>query len=134
MQFAAAGVYIVVLTALGGQTIGKRLMGTRVVVDHGGPTALPISWLSSFVRGAALTVPAAVPVLGGLLAVGLLLAALGLMLVDDLSRGLHDRVAGTRVVDVRAAPRPSILVRQRANRRTTAGPAPRYKRRRGSPP
>ena len=29
VQFAAAGVYVVVLTALGGQTIGKRLMGTR---------------------------------------------------------------------------------------------------------
>lgn len=133
VQFAVDGVYVVVLTALGGQTIGKRLMGTRVVVDHGGPTALPITWLSSFVRWAVLTVPAAVPALGGILAVAVPLAALGMMVLDDLGRGLHDRVAGTRVVDVRAAPRPSILERQRANRRTSTGPAPRHKRRRSSP-
>lgn len=133
VQFAVDGVYVIVLTVFGGQTIGKRLMGTRVVADHGGPTALPISWGTSFVRWAVLTVPAAVPVFGAILAVAVPLAALGMMVLDGLGRGLHDRLAGTRVVDVRTEPRPSAIDRQRAIRRTSAGPTPRYKRRRSSP-
>ncbi len=129
-SFTLGAVYAVGLTALGGQTLGKRLLGTRVVADRSTAIAEPVSWTSSVLRWAVLSGSAALPVVGYVLAWLVPLVALIMMVSDDLGRGLHDRVAGTRVIDLRE--RPSIVDRQRANQRSV-GPSDRKKRRRASP-
>ncbi len=77
--------YVVVLTATGGQTFGKMVVGIRTVDLVGQPVTI-----------AAALIRALVMVLS------LLPAGVGLILVCVLPdrRGLHDRVAGTRVVVV----------------------------------
>ncbi len=75
--------YLVVFTA-GGQTIGKMVLGIRVVGDDG---ERPPSVSRAAIRTLAW-IPLALPI-----GLGLLTALLG----DD-QRGLHDRVANTRVV------------------------------------
>lgn len=129
-MFALGGVYVVGLTAWGGQTLGKRIVGTQVVPDDPSLVAGRASWMSSCVRWAVLTGSAALPVVGYVLGWLVPLVALVMMATDDLGRGLHDRVAGTRVIDLRDAP--SMLDRQRANQRSV-GPSVRKKRRRASP-
>jgi uncharacterized RDD family membrane protein YckC len=75
--------YLALLTAASGQTIGKMAFGLRVVGGDDGPLSIG----QSVLRTIALVV-------GGLAAgVGLLPAAF-----DRGGRGLHDRVARTRVV------------------------------------
>jgi uncharacterized RDD family membrane protein YckC len=69
----------------GGQTVGKRMLGARVI-DEGGE---PIGYLRALGRCAA-TVAAALP-----LGIGLAMAGL-----RQDRRGLHDFLAGTRVVRV----------------------------------
>jgi uncharacterized RDD family membrane protein YckC len=128
--FILGAVYTVGLTALGGQTLGKRILGTRVVADGSTAIAEPVSWTSSLLRWAVLSAWGVVPVIGAVLAWLVPLVALAMMVTDDLGRGLHDRVAGTRVIDVRGVP--SVVDRQRANRREV-GPSVRKKRRRASP-
>jgi uncharacterized RDD family membrane protein YckC len=85
--FAAA--YTTVLHALGGQTIGKLLVGVRVVVDDGDPpsvgTAL-LRFLGYFASGAVFTL-------------GFVMAGL-----RHDKRALHDLIAGTRVERVPTAP------------------------------
>lgn len=82
------GGYLVVLTAIGGQTFGKMVAGIRVVDLGGHP-----------VRGAAALMRATAMI------VSLLPAGAGLVWMCTVRnrRGLHDRVAGTSVVVV---PRP----------------------------
>lgn len=82
----APSAYFVLSHGTGGQTLGKRLLGLQVVDQAGSP----IGYGHALGRYAA-TVLAALP--GGL---GLLLAGFR---ADR--RGLHDLLAGTRVVRVR---------------------------------
>jgi uncharacterized RDD family membrane protein YckC len=80
--FVFAGAYTTVLHALGGQTIGKMIVGIHVVAGDGGVprvgTAL-LRHLGYFASGAVVTV-------------GFLMAGLR---ADK--RALHDLIAGTRV-------------------------------------
>jgi uncharacterized RDD family membrane protein YckC len=73
---AVFAVEVFMLTALTGSTVGKRLLGIRVVSIHGGPVGF--RW--SAVRTA------------------LLLTAIPPLLTDRDLRGLHDRAANTIVV------------------------------------
>jgi uncharacterized RDD family membrane protein YckC len=85
--FAAA--YTTVLHALGGQTIGKMLVGIRVVVGDGEPppvgTAL-LRFLGYFASG-------------GIFTLGFVMAGL-----RRDKRALHDLIAGTRVERLPTAP------------------------------
>jgi uncharacterized RDD family membrane protein YckC len=77
-----AGAYTTVLHALGGQTIGKLIVGIRVVGGDGGVPSLGTAFLRHlgyFASGAFLTL-------------GFVMAALR---ADK--RALHDLIAGTRV-------------------------------------
>jgi uncharacterized RDD family membrane protein YckC len=76
--------YLVVLTAFGGQTIGKMAVGLRVECEGGDPATL----LKSLVRTASYTV-SVLP-----LGVGFLL------MLFRRRRTLHDLIADTRVVRV----------------------------------
>jgi uncharacterized RDD family membrane protein YckC len=78
--------YFVLGHGTAGQTLGKRLVGARVI-DEGGA---PIGYVRALGRCVA-TVLAALP-----LGLGLVLAGLRMD-----RRGLHDLLAGTRVVRVR---------------------------------
>ena len=79
---AFAGAYTTLLHALGGQTIGKMIVGVRVVVDDAGPppfgTAL-LRYLAYFASAAPLVL-------------GFVMAGL-----RRDKRALHDLIAGTRV-------------------------------------
>jgi uncharacterized RDD family membrane protein YckC len=77
------GGYVAALTAVSGQTMGKMAFGLRVVSSDG----RPVSTGQAIVRAVLLLV-SAVP------------AGLGLVpaLFDRGRRGVHDRLAGTRVV------------------------------------
>lgn len=82
---AAAAVVEVVPVAVWGRSLGKALLGVRVVRAGGGPPGAG----RSLVRCTVLFGPLAVPVAGW--AVGLAIAAVAVL-------GLHDRLAGTAVV------------------------------------
>lgn len=77
--------YLVVLTQAGGQTFGKMLFGTRVVDLAGCPVTASV---------------ALVRTLGYLMSVLPLGLGVVLMYFDPEHRMLHDRVAGTRVLEV----------------------------------
>jgi uncharacterized RDD family membrane protein YckC len=85
-QLVVPAAYFVLSHGTGGQTVGKRLLGARVVDESGAP----IGYLRALGRCAA-TVAAAIP-----LGLGLAMAAL-----RRDRRGLHDLLAGTRVVRAR---------------------------------
>ncbi|OGL01145.1 MAG: hypothetical protein A3E31_13330 [Candidatus Rokubacteria bacterium RIFCSPHIGHO2_12_FULL_73_22] len=95
-----ASLYAIMLHRLGGQTLGKMLVGVRVVADDGGPLTLGaavLRYLGYFVSCATL-------------GFGFLMAGLR---ADR--RALHDLIAGTRVVRVeravarRPAPPPPVV-------------------------
>jgi uncharacterized RDD family membrane protein YckC len=98
LLFALA--YTTVLHALGGQTIGKMLVGARVVMDDGEPPPLGTALLRYFAYYLSL----------GTFTFGYWMAAL-----RRDKRALHDLIAGTRVERTRQAPRP---------RPSAADPAP----------
>ena len=104
---AFAAVYLVyeaVQLAVWGRTVGKRLTGIRVVSADGGPLRVP----QVLVRSAIYAVPPAarpIPVLNVLAGI-FWLAEIGLIFEGDLHQALHDRAAGTLVIDVRSRPRP----------------------------
>ena len=85
-----AGVYTTVLHTMDGQTIGKMLMGARVVGADGAP--LPF--------GAALLRYVAYFASAAPLAMGFIMAGL-----RRDKRALHDLIAGSRVDRIRARPR-----------------------------
>jgi uncharacterized RDD family membrane protein YckC len=88
--------YRVVTTAKWGAGIGKRLLGLRVVVEHPTePGAQVPGWGRSWKRWAVPLGPGLIP----LPATGLLAYVPAFR--DHRRRGLHDRAAGTVVVDVR---------------------------------
>ena len=96
MGLASSFLYEVPLVALCGQTVGKIMTGVKVVrVDGNGVPG----WWRSAVRWAALYAPAMIPVAGWLV----LLLVFTLALRDPRGRGLHDKIAGTIVVDTRPA-------------------------------
>jgi uncharacterized RDD family membrane protein YckC len=85
-QLVMPAAYLVLSHGTGGQTLGKRLLGARVV-DRSGE---PIGYLHALGRLIA-TALAALP-----LGIGLAMAGL-----RSDRRGLHDLLAGTQVVRVR---------------------------------
>jgi uncharacterized RDD family membrane protein YckC len=74
-----------------GRTVGKLVMGTRVVhVLDGGPVALSSAFIRSLLP-AALSV---IPGIGAMLSLGVYLWAF----FDPRRQGIHDKAAGTLVV------------------------------------
>lgn len=103
----ASVAYRVVTTAVWGAGVGKALLGLRVVVDEAdGAESRTPGWARSWRRWVVPQVPGLIP----LPATGLL--AYLPAFKDARRRGLHDRAAGTIVVDLRAP-------------RRAADPAPR---------
>jgi uncharacterized RDD family membrane protein YckC len=93
--FAAAFVYEVTLVHLRGQTIGKMVMGIRIVriTDRTNP-----DWHESGIRFLLPGVADAIPVwFSGLLAAGVYLTAV----LDPNLRGIHDKAGGTLVLSTR---------------------------------
>jgi uncharacterized RDD family membrane protein YckC len=89
--------YRVVTTAMWGAGLGKALFGLKIVVDTTGETGAETpSWARSWKRWAVPLGPGLIP----LPATGLLAFAPALR--DERRRGLHDRAAGTIVIDVRS--------------------------------
>jgi uncharacterized RDD family membrane protein YckC len=97
---AAVGVaYRVVTTAKWGAGIGKTLLGLRVVVDDPDRAGLQApGWARAWKRWLVPQAPGLLP-----LPATSLLAYLPAMR-DPRRRGLHDRAAGTIVIDVRRQP------------------------------
>ena len=88
-------------TAFWGRTPGKALLGMRCVdIDTGGPPGL----IRSVFRGLLLHAWVAIPVVGWVLPV----AIVATTVLAPSGRGLHDRLAGTIVVD--AAPQGELAV------------------------
>jgi uncharacterized RDD family membrane protein YckC len=80
------------LCASSGQSIGKRRMGIRVVLEDGSPASLfHILLLRNFIPGLLVY-------LLGLLVPGVLLAVDALFIFRADRRCLHDLIAGTKVV------------------------------------
>ncbi|MGH3376265.1 MAG: RDD family protein [Actinoallomurus sp.] len=97
-------VYEVVQLALWGRTVGKRLTGVRVVSADG--RRLRLSQI--LVRSAISALPPAarpVPVLNVLAGI-FWLAEIGFMFEGVHRQALHDRAAGTLVIDIRPRPVP----------------------------
>jgi uncharacterized RDD family membrane protein YckC len=97
--FGVALVYFWVQHALGGATIGKRLLRLRVVTASGhAPVGVRAAGIRAVVTVAGplmfLVLPSPVSLLGGVLWT----ADLGLALLDPRVRCLHDMAAGTMVV------------------------------------
>ena len=89
---AVSALYEIVLIRQRGQTVGKRVLGIKVVRVTDG--ALP-DWTASIVRYVLPVVPVLVPVPGVfLLSIVVYLVAI----VHPLRQGWHDRAAGTIVV------------------------------------
>lgn len=76
------GAYTTALHALGGQTIGKLLVGVRVVGDDGTPPTLGVALLRYFAYFASLAT---------------LIAGYAMAGLRRDKRALHDLIAGTRV-------------------------------------
>lgn len=100
-------VYVITLTALRGQTVGKMAVGTRVVDESTAAVPslrqsvlrwLPVGGFDMMLRLAATT-GSAVWISIALAACIVPLVVLGPILFDPLRRGLHDRLAGTVVVN-----------------------------------
>ncbi|NQX66597.1 RDD family protein [Paenibacillus alba] len=84
LQYAISWSYSVILTVLLGQTLGKMIMGIRVVRKDG----LPNTWASILLREIIGKIVSAI-----ILCIGYIMAG-----IDSEKRALHDRMAGTRVV------------------------------------
>ena len=84
-----AALYVVMLHAYEGQTVGKLIVGVRVVGLDGAPPAIGASVLRFFAYFASL-----LPFAAGFLMAGL----------RSDRRGLHDLLAGTRVERLRREP------------------------------
>jgi len=71
---------VLVLTAFGGATAGHRIVGLRVVQFNGGANPTPVQALVRTV---------------------LLCLVVTAITYDENGRGIHERLSGTRLVDVR---------------------------------
>jgi uncharacterized RDD family membrane protein YckC len=95
-------VYEVVQLVLWGRTVGKRLTGVRVVSADGAR----LRPSQALVRSAIYALPPAarpVPVLNVIAGI-FWLAEIGLLFEGGHRQALHDRAAGTLVIDTRARP------------------------------
>lgn len=92
-------IYTIGLTATSGQTVGKRMVGTRVVVDDASTAASPPLGACA-IRWAVLAVPGLFPGPVGVVAGGIVtLVALYGIATDERARGIHDHLARTRVIE-----------------------------------
>lgn len=80
--------------ALTGTTVGKRLIGMKVVGDGSAMPSLPAA-----VRREAFIVAGAIPFVGPIVALTLWVWFAWTIRNDSDGRGPHDRFAGTRVVE-----------------------------------
>src|SRR5262249_50884800 len=110
LNVGVGAVYAISLTAVWGATLGKRMAHTQVVraADNG-----KVGWARATVRHAVFAAPTFVLLLFGVEPWPFLLIDNGLILVRKDRRALHDLVAGTRVVNVPAAPARSAVPRTR---------------------
>jgi uncharacterized RDD family membrane protein YckC len=91
----------IVPTALWGRTPGKAMLGTRCVdIDTGGPPGM----IRSLFRGLLLHAWVGIPIVGWMLPTAIVVTTV----LAPSGRGVHDRLAGTLVVD--AAPGPPVSV------------------------
>jgi uncharacterized RDD family membrane protein YckC len=98
-------VYEVVQLVLWGRTVGKRLTGVRVISADGAR----LRPSQALVRSAIYALPPAarpVPVLNVIAGI-FWLAEIGLLFEGGHRQALHDRAAGTLVIDTRARPAPA---------------------------
>ena len=98
---AVSALYEIVLIHVWGQTVGKRVLGIKVVRVTDG--ALP-DWTAAIVRYVLPVVPVLIPVPGVFL---LSLVIYLVAVVHPLRQGWHDRAAGTIVVKAELPSRPS---------------------------
>jgi uncharacterized RDD family membrane protein YckC len=95
MVFSAA--YEIVLVATKGATLGKMALGVGVITTDGAlPPGFPVAvrrWLPSLLG--------AIPLIGPLIAVVILVASLVWLFRDERRRTVYDRFAGTYVVSTR---------------------------------
>lgn len=96
VTFVLAMAYLVPMSALTGRTLGKRLLVVRAVRTDGSP----LGWRGAFARYAPPLLIALflAPVLGQI-AFALVLVAVVTWVWNRNRQGLHDRLAGTIVVD-----------------------------------
>lgn len=88
----AFAVYQWYLVATTGQSLAKRWLKIKIVMLDGSP----VTFMSGvFVRTWVVAILGAIPYIGGILAL-----ADPLMIFSATRRTLHDRMAGTKVVDV----------------------------------
>jgi len=102
MVFSIAALYEIIGIATFGQTIGKRVAGTRVVSAVSGrlePTQAVVRFLA-YGGGVFALTALGLPLLGEFLALVVVLP----ILRPPLHRGLHDLAAQTIVVPVRTGP------------------------------
>ena len=92
--------YVVALTVLRGQTLGKVAMGAKVVDE--GTGQLPGLWQAA-TRAVVPLAGVVVDVALGAAVVGMFwaLTVYGWLLFDERRRGVHDKAAGTVVVEVK---------------------------------
>ncbi len=116
---ASAALYYGTLMPLtNGQTLGKRLVGIRVVRTDGRPmTVMRALWRQVILLIVAIDLIGYIPTAGGVLGTGVFLIDVLNPLRDREKRALHDMLAGTRVKVASAC-------RVRAAR-TAAAPPPR---------
>ncbi len=93
----AALAYEVSLTATRGQTLGKMTMRIRVATLEGGT---PPGWRRAMVRWVVPVALSIVPFLG--------IVAFAWLLWDPIRQGLHDKAAGTVVVNVPGSRAPAV--------------------------
>jgi len=97
-------VVFTMLVAYAGGTPGKLLLGLRITLEDG-VTSPP-----GLARALLRRVPDAVavlPMIGGVLATGVLVASLIMVIVDDERRSVFDRIGRTRVVYADRLPAPA---------------------------
>jgi uncharacterized RDD family membrane protein YckC len=93
VQAGAFFLYLVLLESSSGVTLGKRLLKLTVVGEDGGIPSLP----AAAKRNAYALLQALPPLLGSLVVVGAWLGIAASISRDPEYRGVHDRLAGTRV-------------------------------------
>jgi uncharacterized RDD family membrane protein YckC len=93
----AAVAYFAVLEASSGQTVAKRLFGIKAVAADGSPVTMQAAVLRRLPFYVGNLLPT---FLGSLVSFGFVLAILITAIQDEPEhRGLHDKWAGTKVID-----------------------------------
>lgn len=87
------------LTATKGGSLGKLILGMRVVNANDGST--PVSWATASIRWAVPGAFSLVPLLGGLVAFVVFIVSLVFLFSDKLRQTVSDKVAKTLVVSIK---------------------------------